>query len=81
MIALAFGPGGVFVAFQVWQQPTLRAAFIEAGITTIKQLGVWLRSWLGAGLTRICRDGDGIVWSVSADDLHEDTGLPIDDGV
>lgn len=77
-IAAAF-PHEVFSAVQIWQVPELRAQCIEANITTIQQLGLWLRTWCGAGLARVCRDQAGIVWNVSAADLHEDAGIVVDD--
>jgi hypothetical protein len=64
-------PGEVFSASQVWQQPALRALFVEAGIETVKQLGRWLQH---SGVDRVGRDEDGIVWAVSENDLHEDAG-------
>src|SRR6187402_2717991 len=70
-VADAF-PREVFSALQVWQQPALRAACLEAGITTVQQLGTWLRSWCGSGLARIDRDVDGVIWAVSETDLHAD---------
>ena len=79
LITDTFPPGDVFSAFQIWQLPALRSACVEANIGTVKQLGVWLRSWCGTGLARICRDGDGIVWSVSVADLHDDTRLLLDE--
>jgi len=57
----------------------LRAACLDAEITTVQQLGVWLSSW--DGLERIERNNRGVVWSVSADDLHHDAGIDDDDGV
>jgi len=81
LITAAFPPGELFSGLNIWQQPALRAACLEAEITTAKQLGVWLRSWCGAGLDRICRDEDGIVWAVSETDLQEPSCPPIEDDV
>ena len=79
-ITTAF-PGGVFLAGQIWSQPDLRAACLDADIANTQQLGVWLRSWCGTGLDRIGRDNTGCVWSVSAHDLHQDTRVLIDEDV
>jgi hypothetical protein len=61
-------PGAALSAQTLWQLPELHAACLDADLTTVKQLGVWLGSWC----ERIGRDEDGIVWAVSADHLHED---------
>jgi len=78
-ITAAFPPGAVFSAETIWQQPDLRAACLDAEITTAQQLGVWLSSW--DGLDRIERNNRGVVWSVSANDLHQDPCPPIDEDV
>ena len=66
------GDGEVFTSSGLWAQPDLRARFEAAGLHSVKQLGRWLQQ---SGLVeRIDRDGDGIVWTVSADDLHDDAG-------
>ena len=78
-ITEAFPPGAAFSSETIWQQPALRAACLDAEITTVQQLGVWLSSW--DGLERIERNNRGVVWSVSADDLHHDAGIDDDDGV
>ena len=74
LIASAYPSGDAFSASQVWHQADLRAACEDAGIGSAQQLGVWLRSWC----ERVGRDGDGIVWSVGADDLHDEARIPID---
>jgi hypothetical protein len=72
-------PGEVFSASQLWQQPVLRAAFIEARIENVKQLGRWLQQ---AGADRIGRDERGVVWTaVSENDLHDEAGIDDDDDV
>src|SRR4029453_15113563 len=41
-IVTAFPPGEVFSAGQVWQQPALRAACVDAGLTSPPALGKFL---------------------------------------
>jgi hypothetical protein len=77
MIVTAFPAGDAFNAIQIWRQPELRAACEDADIHSPQQLGVWLRSWCD----RIGRDGDGTLWSVAVNDLHEDAGVRLDDDV
>ena len=74
-------PCGVFSTEQVWQQPELQVACREVDITTAQQLGVWLGTWRGAGLDWVTRNNRGHVWSVSADDLHQPSGVADEDSV
>ena len=54
----------VFSTGQIWSQPELRAACVDAGLDTPQQLGIWLRSWCEC----VSRGGGERVWSVSVDD-------------
>lgn len=61
LIATAF-PGEVFSAGQVWQQPALQAACLDADIANPQQLGKWLR---GERVERVGADHDGALWMCS----------------
>lgn len=74
-ITTAFPPGEVFSAGQLWQQPELRAACVDAGLATSHQLGIWLRS----GCTRLYRDDVGVMWTVDGNERQTDAGARVDD--
>lgn len=68
-IAMAFP---TFSVRQIWSQPELRAACVDAGLDTPQQLGIWLGSWCEC----VSRGGGERVWSVSVDNCHDDAGVP-----
>lgn len=68
-IAMIAGPGVAFSAADVWQlqgrHPELRILFDDLAVHSPKQLGKALWRCRGCGLTRIGRNGDGVLWLVA----------------
>lgn len=64
-IVTVVGPGVVFSARELWDHrrasPALAAAFADAGIRSVKQLGKRLRA---LGLTRVGADNTGALWTI-----------------
>jgi len=75
-IATAFASGEVFTAAGLWAQPEFRTQFRDADIRSVQQVGHWLHQ---AGFDRIGRDGDGMLWSVGANNLHDDPRILLDE--
>jgi hypothetical protein len=61
--------GGSVCASQVWENPELRRACLDADLDSPQAVGYWMRD---AGFRRLYRDDAGIIWTaVGLDNLQD----------
>lgn len=63
LLRLAYPPGTVFSALEVWLEDALRIVCLEAGLDSPQALGTHLRQWRGHGVARVGADRYGALWT------------------
>ena len=68
LIAATFPRREVFSAADIWREPALRIACLEAEIENPQQVGKWLR---GERVERVGADHDGAMWTIGTGDTFQ----------